>query len=74
MAGRLAQDDKVKLAITADKALEAFTDKYFATGTSPTDSEPDPKRVADANRKAEAFPTDPRAELLKKLAEPSVKP
>ena len=71
LADRLAQDEKVKLAITADKAIAAFVAKFLSDGNTKADHTADPKRVADANKKAEAFSSLPHAEILKKLAEPS---
>ena len=71
LADRLAKDDKVKLSVTADKVIDAFTDKYLSDNNTTVDKSPDPKRVADANKKAAAFPALPHAELLKKLAEPA---
>jgi hypothetical protein len=72
LADRLAKDDKVKLSVTADKVIDAFTDKYLSDNNTTVDKSPDPKRVADANKKAAAFPALPHAELLKKLAEPAL--
>ena len=65
------QDEKVKLAMSADKAIAAFVAKFLGDGNPSKDHTADPKRVADANKKAEAFASLPHAELLKKLAEPS---
>ena len=71
LAERLAQDEKVKLAQVADKAIAVFVAKFLGDGNTRADHTADAKRVADAAKKAEAFPSLPHAELLKKLAEPS---
>ncbi|MEI6604319.1 MAG: SHD1 domain-containing protein [Verrucomicrobiota bacterium] len=71
LAERLAQDEKVKLAIIADKAIAVFVAKFLGDGNTRADHTADAKRVADAAKKAEGFPSLPHAELLKKLAEPS---
>jgi len=71
LADRLGKDDKVKQAIAADKVIDAFTDKYLSDNNTKGDHTADPKRVAEADRKAAAFPDLPHAALLKKLAEPA---
>lgn len=68
----LEGDERVKLALNAEKDIKAFVKKYFVSvGFYTEDTKPDAKREAEANMLASKYGSIPHGELIQLLGEAS---
>jgi hypothetical protein len=73
LVAELAVKEPVKLALKAEKTIQAFVGKYLENGDTSADKSANPARESETERKAAEFATLPQGELLKQMGKPGTK-